>query len=88
MVSCSYYCGASATQTVDNFQLYGSNNAGEFPLAGKTIVAFGDSIVAGHKYTAASFVNFVAEKEGMTVLQKNAVNGATIMDANYSAAAS
>lgn len=84
MVSCSYYCGASATQTVDNFQLYGSNNAGEFPLAGKTIVAFGDSIVAGHKYTAASFVNFVAEKEGMTVLQKNAVNGATIMDANYS----
>lgn len=84
MVSCSYYCGASATQTVDNFQLYGSNNAGEFPLAGKTIVAFGDSIVAGHKYTAASFVNFVAEKEGMTVLQKNAVNGATIMDASYS----
>ena len=47
-------------------------------------MAFGDSIVAGHKYTAASFVNFVAEKEGMTVLQKNAVNGATIMDANYS----
>ena len=84
MVSCSYYCGASATQTVDNFKLYGNDNALSFPLEGKTIVAFGDSIVAGHKYEAASFVNFVAEKEGMTVLQKNAVNGATIMNANYS----
>lgn len=86
MARCDYYTEswANVIFTVDNFQLYGSNNAGEFPLAGKTIVAFGDSIVAGHKYTAASFVNFVAEKEGMTVLQKNAVNGATIMDANYS----
>lgn len=86
MARCDYYTEswANVIFTVDNFQLYGFNNAGEFPLAGKTIVAFGDSIVAGHKYTAASFVNFVAEKEGMTVLQKNAVNGATIMDANYS----
>lgn len=86
MARCDYYTEswANVIFTVDNFQIYGSNDAGEFPLAGKTIVAFGDSIVAGHKYTAASFVNFVAEKEGMTVLQKNAVNGATIMDANYS----
>ena len=86
MARCDYYTEswANVIFTVDNFQIYGSNDAGEFPLAGKTIVAFGDSIVAGHKYTAASFVNFVVEKEGMTVLQKNAVNGATIMDANYS----
>ena len=85
LVNCSYYIGGSAaTQTVDNFKIYGNDNALSFPLEGKTIVAFGDSIVAGHQYTAASFVNFVAEKEGMTVLQKNAVNGATIMNANYS----
>ena len=82
MVSCSYYCGASATQTVDNFQLYGSNDAGEFPLAGKNIVAFGDSIVAGHKYETASFVDFVAQKEGMNVQKKYAINGASIMEYN------
>ena len=82
MVSCSYYCGASATQTVDNFNLYGSNDAGEFPLEGKSIVAFGDSIVAGHKYETASFVDFVAQKEGMNVQKKYAINGASIMEYN------
>ena len=58
-----------------------THNVIAFPLNGKTVVAFGDSIVAGHLYTTASFVNFVSKKEGMTVLQNNAVNGATIINA-------
>ena len=48
-------------------------------LENKKLYAFGDSIVAGHKYEKASFVNFVSSKEGMD-LSKYAVNGATIMD--------
>lgn len=82
MVSCSYYTPSAAAQTIDNFQIYGSNDAGEFPLAGKNIVAFGDSIVAGHKYETASFVDFVAQKEGMNVQKKYAINGASIMEYN------
>lgn len=82
MVSCSYYTPSAAAQTIDNFQIYGSNDAGEFPLAGKNIVAFGDSIVAGHKYETASFVDFVAQKEGMSVQKKYAINGASIMEYN------
>lgn len=84
MARCDYYTEswANVIFTVDNFQLYGSNDAGEFPLAGKNIVAFGDSIVAGHKYETASFVDFVAQKEGMNVQKKYAINGASIMEYN------
>jgi lysophospholipase L1-like esterase len=45
-------------------------------LAGKSVYAFGDSIVHGHAYPR-SFVDFVAEQEGM-ILTKFARNGATI----------
>ncbi|MDX3128758.1 SGNH/GDSL hydrolase family protein [Streptomyces europaeiscabiei] len=45
-------------------------------LAGKSVYAFGDSIVYGHVYPR-SFVDLVAEYEGMT-LTKFARNGATI----------
>ncbi|WP_338899629.1 SGNH/GDSL hydrolase family protein [Streptomyces sp. TG1A-60] len=45
-------------------------------LAGRTVYAFGDSIVQGHVYPR-SFVDLVAEREGMT-LTKFARNGATI----------
>lgn len=45
-------------------------------LAGKSIYAFGDSIVHGHVYPC-SFVDLVAEREGMT-LTKFARNGATV----------
>ncbi len=48
-------------------------------LRGKTMYAFGDSIVDGHQYRKASFVTFVAEREGME-LQKLAENGSTIID--------
>ena len=84
MARCDYYTEswANVIFTVDNFKLYGSNDAGEFPLAGKNIVAFGDSIVAGHKYETASFVDFVAQKEGMNVQKKYAINGASIMEYN------
>ena len=84
MARCDYYTEswANVIFTVDNFKLYGSNDAGEFPLVGKNIVAFGDSIVAGHKYETASFVDFVAQKEGMNVQKKYAINGASIMEYN------
>ncbi|MBV7700260.1 SGNH/GDSL hydrolase family protein [Streptomyces sp. TRM70350] len=45
-------------------------------LAGKSVYAFGDSIVHGHVYPR-SFVDVVAERENMT-LAKFARNGATI----------
>ncbi|QMV04857.1 hypothetical protein GJU35_03760 [Streptomyces lincolnensis] len=45
-------------------------------LVGKSIYAFGDSIVYGHVYPH-SFVDLVSEREGMT-LTKFARNGATI----------
>ncbi|MDX3111921.1 MULTISPECIES: SGNH/GDSL hydrolase family protein [Streptomyces] len=45
-------------------------------LTGKSVYAFGDSIVYGHVYPH-SFVDVVAEREGM-VLTKFARNGATI----------
>lgn len=47
-----------------------------------TVYAFGDSIVAGHKYKKQSFADFTADQEGM-ILQKFAVNGATVLDASY-----
>lgn len=54
----------------------------KLPLKGKTVYAFGDSIVAGHQYEQYSFADSLAEQEGVE-LQKFAVNGATMMDANY-----
>jgi lysophospholipase L1-like esterase len=45
-------------------------------LAGKSVYAFGDSIVYGHVYPH-SFVDVVAEREGMS-LTKFARNGATV----------
>ena len=48
----------------------------------KKIYAFGDSIMAGHKYKKAAFIDFVAAKQNMD-LNKYARNGATIMDVNY-----
>lgn len=51
----------------------------EESLKGKTIYAFGDSIVAGHQYSKASFATFVAELEGMEI-QRFAENGSTILD--------
>lgn len=47
-------------------------------LAGKKVITFGDSIVDGHLYKKAGFMEFVAEQEGMSVT-KYANNGACIM---------
>lgn len=47
-------------------------------LTGKRVLTFGDSIIAGHLYKKAGFMEFVAEQEGMTV-KKYANNGACIM---------
>ena len=46
-------------------------------LEGKTIYAIGDSIVAGHLYPQASFVDVVSH-QARAVLVKAAVNGATV----------
>lgn len=87
MTACSYYTAAgsyAAGQRIDNFLLWGEQEL-ELPLEGKTLYAFGDSIVYGHKYQKASFPNFVARIEGMnfTNEQKFGVNGATILESEH-----
>ena len=47
-------------------------------LTGKKVITFGDSIVDGHLYKKAGFMEFVAEQEGLSVV-KYANNGACIM---------
>ena len=86
MTACSYYTSGGSLKTaqqVENFVIKGTKEK-ELPLKGKTLYAFGDSIVHGHVYGKASFPNFVAAMEGMTFTntQKFAVNGATILSSN------
>ena len=50
-------------------------------LTGKKVLTFGDSIVDGHLYKKAGFMEFVAEQEGMSV-RKYANNGACVMPGN------
>lgn len=83
MVAMSSYREASNAQTVDDLVVLGSGDAPEALLAGSSMYAFGDSIVAGHMYPKGSFPDFVARREGMTVI-KRAVNGATIMPTSNS----
>ena len=81
MIACNYYTsGAAGGIIIDNFLLKGANDIPTGILKGKTMYAFGDSIVAGHLYTQGSFPNFVALCEGMK-LNKYSANGATIMSA-------
>jgi hypothetical protein len=74
LVACNYY--GIGKQSIDNFRLVRPGDAAYGSLAGSSVYAFGDSIVYGHQY-ARGFVNFVAEREGMTLTQY-AVNGATM----------
>ncbi|CAM5441827.1 hypothetical protein [Streptomyces afghaniensis 772] [Streptomyces afghaniensis] len=74
LVACNYY--GTGVQSIDNVRLTRPANPAYGSLAGSSVYAFGDSIVYGHQY-ARSFVNFVAEREGMT-LTKYARNGATV----------
>ncbi len=71
MVAANYVGG---TQYIDNFVLSGAAEA-SLPLRDKTIYCFGDSIVDGHNYPAAGFVQFTALKNGMTVAYDGAQNG-------------
>ena len=80
MNACSWW--DSEAQYIDNFRLTAPEKEVDLPLEGKTIYAFGDSIVAGHQYQKAGFAEFVAAAEGMEI-QNFAVNGATVMDADY-----
>ncbi|MET9966168.1 RICIN domain-containing protein, partial [Streptomyces sp. NPDC006356] len=73
-VACNYY--GTGVQSIDNFRLTRPANSAYGSLAGKSVYAFGDSIVYGHKYSRG-FMDFLAEREGMT-LSKYAVNGATV----------
>ncbi|RAS65930.1 lysophospholipase L1-like esterase [Lentzea atacamensis] len=74
LVACNYY--GSGVQSIDNFRLTAPANAANGSLRGKTMYAFGDSIVAGHNYSRG-FTHLTAERELMT-LTKYAINGATI----------
>ena len=47
-------------------------------IKGKKVLTFGDSIIDGHLYKKAGFMEFVAEQEGMSV-KKYANNGACIL---------
>jgi lysophospholipase L1-like esterase len=78
LVATSAYKENSNAQSVDNLLLTAAGDAPSPILAGRTVYAFGDSIVAGHRYTQASFIDFVARQEGMTLVKK-AVNGATVL---------
>lgn len=73
-VACDYY--GAGVQSIDNFRLTTPAQPANGQLKGKTMYAFGDSIVQGHSYSR-SFVNLTAERESMN-LTKYAVNGATI----------
>jgi hypothetical protein len=81
LVAANYY--GVGPQTVDNLLLRRPAHAADGILKGKSVYAFGDSIVAGHRY-ARGFVNLVAEREDIA-LTKYARNGATVMEAGYSA---
>jgi lysophospholipase L1-like esterase len=74
LVAANYY--GTGVQSIDNFRLTVPANAANGRLKGKTMYAFGDSIVYGHNYSR-SFVNLTAERELMN-LTKYAVNGAAI----------
>lgn len=58
---------------------YGYKWMKRYSLKGKKILTFGDSIVDGHMYKKAAFVEFVAEKEGMIIEGKYANNGAKVL---------
>jgi hypothetical protein len=70
LVACNYY--GTGVQSVDNFRLTvpaNAANAANGALRGKTMYAFGDSIVYGHKYTRG-FVNFTTERELMALTRR------------------
>ena len=73
-VACNYF--GAGVQSIDNFRLTTPARPANGQLKGKTMYAFGDSIVYGHSYPR-SFVNLTAERELMS-LSKYAVNGASI----------
>lgn len=84
MAACNYWTKSSSEtypgdQIIDNFKLTTSNTPIELPLKGKKVIAFGDSIIDGHVYKQAGFVEFTAEKEGMVIENNYANNGAQIM---------
>ncbi|GLH96464.1 GDSL-type esterase/lipase family protein [Phytohabitans aurantiacus] len=74
LVACNYF--GTGVQSIDNVRLTVPENPASGRLRGKSMYAFGDSIVYGHTYSR-SFPNLTAERELMT-LTKYAVNGATI----------
>ncbi len=84
LVACNYY--GTGVQSIDNFRLTAPANPANGRLKGKTMYAFGDSIVYGHAYPRG-FVNFAAEREQMN-LTKYAVNGATVGPGDYRVARS
>lgn len=81
MISCDWW--DAKPQYIDNFKLTAPVKKPALQLEGKTIYAFGDSIIAGHQYTKHGFVDFAADQEAMT-LKKYAINGARVMNGEAS----
>lgn len=74
LVACNYY--GTGVQSIDNFRLTVPASVANGQLRGKSMYAFGDSIVYGHTYPR-SFANLTSDRELMA-LTKYARNGATI----------
>jgi hypothetical protein len=67
-------------ETPDGDKVVGNFTVGELEnvLSGKTVYAFGDSIVYGHTDPDNSFINMITDDNNMT-LGKYAINGASII---------
>ena len=80
IISCSWW--DSKAQYLDNFRLTAPVEKPDLPLKDKSVYVFGDSIILGNTYPKGGFADLTAKREGMK-LQKFALGGSTIMDANY-----
>ena len=80
IVSCSWW--DSKTQYLDNFRLTAPVKKPDLLLKDKSVYVFGDSIILGNTYPRGGFADLAAKREGMK-LQKFALGGSTILDANY-----
>ncbi len=65
-------------QTVYHYSMIRVADNASLPLAGRKLYAFGDSVINGHYYEQAGFIDFLGRQEGMQI-QKYALNGAPIM---------
>lgn len=84
MYAVAYRAGGEGAQTIDDFTLTGTDTSTAYPLKGKRVYAFGDSLIDGFLYDQAGFVTFASYAEGFK-LNDYARNGATILPSEIDA---